>query len=136
MRSFTCSDNWNHLLRYRSLQMKSGPRSAFRPRLPNWQLAALSPPAHAPVLGSTVDIKASGLSHWIVPGCVTPAMARWLYSGAPPMTLANCGPPPCTMPLALALYGELNTVKGRPLCQKTVPDTCHPFTHRDLNGSS
>ena len=27
---------------------------------------------HCPVLGSTAETKASGLSHWIVPGCVTP----------------------------------------------------------------
>ena len=33
--------------------VKSGPRSALRPRLPNWQFCGLSPPAHAPVLGST-----------------------------------------------------------------------------------
>ena len=68
MRSFTRSDNWNHLVRYRSLQKKSGPRNAFRPRLPNWQFFGLSPPAQAPVLGSTTETNASGLSHWIVAG--------------------------------------------------------------------
>src|ERR1035441_1321646 len=68
MRSLTRSDNWNHLVRYRSLQKKSGPRNAFRPRLPNWQFFGLSPPVQAPVLGSTTETNASGLSHWMVPG--------------------------------------------------------------------
>jgi len=47
-------------------------RKALRPSVPNWQFVELSPPAQAPVLGSTAETKAFGLSHWIVPGCVTP----------------------------------------------------------------
>ena len=31
-----------------------------------------------PVLGSTAETNASGLSHWIVPGCVTPAIGLML----------------------------------------------------------
>jgi hypothetical protein len=40
------------------------------------ELAVLrvSPPVQAPVLGSTAETNASGFSHWIVPGCVTPGM--------------------------------------------------------------
>ena len=56
-----------------------------------------------PVLGSTAETKASGFSHWIVPGWVTP---EWLHggnSGSHPGTrLANCGPLPCTMPFPFA----------------------------------
>jgi hypothetical protein len=55
-------------------QAKSGPRSALRPRSPNWQFAGLSPLAQAPVDGSTADTKASGFSHGIVPGYVTPGI--------------------------------------------------------------
>jgi hypothetical protein len=43
----------------KSLQAKLGPRNALRSKLPNWQFLGLSPPKHAPVLGSTVEIKAS-----------------------------------------------------------------------------
>ena len=35
IRSFNRSFNVNHLVMYRSLQMKSGPRRALRPRSPN-----------------------------------------------------------------------------------------------------
>ncbi len=45
----------------------------------------------------------------------------------PGTTLANCGPPPCTMPFPFAEYGVLNTENGMPLCQKKLPDTCQPF---------
>src|SRR5579862_9516986 len=49
MRSFKRSRRVNHLVMYRSLQMKSGPRRALRPRLPNRQLSGVLPPVHAPV---------------------------------------------------------------------------------------
>src|SRR5260370_36865851 len=127
MRSLTLSVNCNHLVRYKSLQKKSGPRNAFRPRLPNWQLFVLSPPLQAPVLGSTIDTNASGLSHWIVPGCVTPGIGLCWYSGTPGSTLAYCGPLPWTIPLPLAEYGAPKTENGKPLCQKMLPGACHPF---------
>src|ERR1035437_9347252 len=117
MRSLTRSDNWNHLVRYRSLQKKSGPRNALRPRLPNWQFFGLSPPAQAPVLGSTTETNASGLSHWMVPGWVTPGIGLCSYNGTPGITLAYCGPLPWTMPLPLAEYGALTTENGK----ATVP---------------
>src|ERR1700722_9141245 len=134
MRSFTCSDNWNHLVRYRSLQTKSGPRNAFRPRWPNWQLVGLLPPTQAPVLGSIVETKASGLSHWMVPGCVIPAIELCWYTGTPGTTLAYCGPLPWMMPFPLAVYGALKTENGKPLCQNAVPDICHPFSARASKG--
>src|SRR5208337_2214346 len=58
--SFTPSLSGNHLVMYRSLQKKSGPRKALRPRFPNWQFCAESPPLHAPVAGLTADTNAFG----------------------------------------------------------------------------
>src|ERR1035438_6661912 len=58
IRRDTCSVRATFLVRYRSLQVNHGPRSVLRPRSPNWQCAGVSPPAHAPVLGSTVDTNA------------------------------------------------------------------------------
>src|ERR1700733_7501065 len=114
--------------------MKSGPRSAFRPSVPNWQFAGLLPPTQAPVLGSTAETNANGLSHWTVPGCVIPAMELCSYSGTPGTTLANCGPLPFTIPSPLAEYGVLKTENGSPVCQNAVPETCHLLTAypRDL----
>ncbi len=34
------------------------------------------------------------------------------------------------MPFPLAEYGALKTENGKPLCQNTVPETCHPFSAR------
>src|ERR1700680_3102671 len=61
--SFNCSVKGNSLDRYKSLHVKLGPRSALRPRFPNWQFFGLLPAKHAPVLGSTAETKAAGLSH-------------------------------------------------------------------------
>src|ERR1700689_1477204 len=47
MRSFIRSFRVNHLVRYRSLHMKSGPRRALRPKLPNWQFCGVLPPTQA-----------------------------------------------------------------------------------------
>src|ERR1019366_5905687 len=58
IRSFTCSLIWSHFVRYRSLQKKSGPLRALRPRSPNWHVCGLSPPMHAPVLGSIAETNA------------------------------------------------------------------------------
>src|SRR5208282_495405 len=75
-RSVNRSLSANFLVTYKSLQVKSGPRSVLRPRSPNWQSAGLSPPLQAPVLGSTEETKAFGLSHWRVPGWVIPGMGE------------------------------------------------------------
>jgi hypothetical protein len=69
-----------------------------------------------------------GFGHCTVPGCVTPGIGLCSYNGTPRTTLANCGPLPFTMPLPFAEYGELRTENGMPLCQKTVPETCQPFS--------
>ena len=44
------------------------------------------------------------------------------------------------MPLPFAEYGALNTENGRPLCQNTDPEICHPLNAlpsapRSLTGS-
>src|SRR5260370_41664740 len=111
MRSFTRSVKGNHLVRYRSLQKKPGPRNALRPRLPNWQFFAPSPPAQAPVLGSTAEANASGFSHWMVPGGVTPAIGLCGHDATPGITLAYCGPLLRTNPFAAAAQGVVNTKK-------------------------
>src|ERR1035441_9846070 len=60
----------------------------LRPELPNWQLPGESPPAQAPVLGSTTEAKASGLSHCRLPVCVTPEIEEMMLAVAAQFALA------------------------------------------------
>src|SRR5271156_6366167 len=71
-RSETPSVTWKLLVRYKSDSVKCGPRTVFRPASPNWQFCGVSPPVQDPVVGSTTETKAAGLSHCLVPACVTP----------------------------------------------------------------
>src|SRR5271156_6177094 len=78
MRSLIPSRIGKVLVMYMSEYVKCGPRTEFRPELPNWQIVGLSfcmprlPVKHAPVVGSTTEMKVSGFSHCFVPATVTP----------------------------------------------------------------
>src|SRR5258708_35985679 len=97
MRSFTRSLNRNHLVRYMSLHRKSGPRNAFRPRLPNWQFFGLSPAAHAPVPGSTTETTEPGFCNGVFPVCGTQVKDECGTIGTPGTTTAYTVAQPTTM---------------------------------------
>ena len=81
-----------------------------------------------PVLGSTADANAFGLSHWIVPGWVTPEWGGVHRATRRARRWRTAVHSPCTMPFPSAEYGVLRTENGTPLCQNAVPEICHPFS--------